>query len=102
MAKGQATPKEIKDLIIQRVVAGEKVDDLATEFNLYPNTIRKWLQQSGIKLSGNSSGRKRQTSEALEISKLKRQNQDLLTIIGEITVINKELAKKKSSKNTNH
>jgi len=96
MPKGQATPIQIKELIIQRVKDGEKVDNLANEFNLYPNTIRKWLGQAGLSSNSGSNNNRRQTSESLEISRLKRQNQDLLSIIGELTVINKELSKKKS------
>ena len=46
--RGVKVPEPVKQLIIERVKNGEKVDDLATEFSIYPNTIRKWLMKAGI------------------------------------------------------
>lgn len=89
--RGIKVPEPVKQLIIERVKNGEKVDDLATEFNIYPNTIRKWLVKTGI--STNSS-QNRSRSEILELSKLKREKQQLLEIIGELTVLTKQSKKK--------
>lgn len=89
--KGQPVPQKIQELILERIRKGEPVAALAEEFKLYPNTLRKWMNKAGVR-----SGGARRTSELLEISKLKREKQQLLEIIGELTVLNKQ-SKKKSS-----
>jgi hypothetical protein len=73
---------------------GEKVDDLAFEFNLSPNSIRKWLKDKGV--TSIRGGSKVGSSEILQISKLQREKQQLLEIIGELTVLTRQ-SKKKSS-----
>jgi transposase-like protein len=72
---------EIKELIINQVKDGKRIDDVAHEFNVYPNTIRKWLSQAGGASGVSSSGRNLRSNDLL-ISKLQR-------------VINRELSKKK-------
>jgi len=101
--KGVPFPPEIKSLIIQRVKQGDNINDLSVEFHVYPNTIRKWLAQEGISGSNsdNSGKTRNQRSLALLLAKSEREKQALLEIIGELTVINKELSKKKSSGKTN-
>lgn len=97
--RGIKVPEPVKQLIIERVKNGERVDDLAIEFDLYPNTIRKWLVELGVS-SGNSKsggGGRQGRSEILEISKLKREKEQLLAIIGELTVLTKQ-SKKKSKR----
>lgn len=89
--KGVRVPKPVKELIISRVKNGEKIDDLAKEFNLFPNTIRKWLNSS-VTDSGRDLDSKR--SDILLISKLQREKQELLEIIGELTVLTKQSKKK--------
>ena len=95
--KGVPVATEIKQVIIKRAKQGDKIDDLALEFSLYPNTIRKWLAQEGI--SGtitNANGMTRnQRSNALLLAKSEREKQDLIAIIGELTVQIKVLSKKK-------
>lgn len=92
--KGTPTPQPVKDLIIERIKKGEKLDHLAKEFDIYPNTIRRWLKLLGIPTSNKSSTK---SSEILMISKLQREKQELLEIIGELTVLTKQ-SKKKSSR----
>lgn len=89
--RGKKVPDPVKQLIIERVKNGERVDDLAIEFDLYPNTIRKWLAELGIPIT---SGKRKGRSEALEISKLKREKKQLLAIIGELTVLTRQSKKK--------
>ena len=89
--RGKKVPEPVKKLIIERVKNGEKVDEIATEFDLYPNTIRKWLSE--LQISVSSTGNKGR-SEVLEISKLKREKQQLLEIIGELTVLTRQSKKK--------
>jgi len=107
--KGTVVPQPVKDLIIDRVKKGERVDDLALEFSLYPNTIRRWLRQSSgevgkareMKESEQDSGcspnpkrSKAYPSVNLQISKLQREKQQLLEIIGELTVLTQQSKKK--------
>ncbi len=103
--KGTPVPEPVKELIITRIKNGEKVDELAKEFSLYPNTIRKWLRgfhsssnfnQDGSSGGSNNNHSTRTKSDALLISKLQREKQELLEIIGELTVLTKQ-SKKKSS-----
>jgi transposase-like protein len=104
MPRGIATAPEIKELIFKRVREGDKIDDLAREFDLYPNTIRKWLAQEGVSgnfVSKNGSVRNYR-STALLLAKAERDKQDLLKIIGELVVINKELSKKKDKSNNTY
>lgn len=99
--RGQPVPQAVKDLIINRVKNGEKVDDIASEFKIYPNTIRKWLQDEklvsgGISSAGagvNGTTNRSPASSALLISKLQREKQELLEIIGELTVLTKRSKK---------
>jgi len=97
--KGVHTPQPVKDLIIQRVKNGERVDDIALEFHLYPNTIRKWVSQNNSTTDRDSSSNptssqtRAKTSETLLISKLQREKQELLEIIGELTVLTKRSKK---------
>jgi transposase-like protein len=102
MPRGIPTTPEIKELIFKRVKNGERVDDLANEFKIYPNTIRKWLAQEGLSgsfISSNGNLRNNRSS-ALLLAKAERDKQDLLKIIGELVVINKELSKKKDRPST--
>lgn len=101
MARGIMVSPEIKKIILARAKSGDHIDDLAKEFSLYPNTIRKWLAQEGV--SGthvNSNGKPgNNQSLALLLAKSEREKQDLYKIIGELTVQYKELFKKKYKQN---
>lgn len=96
--RGIKVPDPIKQLIIERVKNGEKVDDLAIEFDLYPNTIRKWLADLNISATKADT---RNTSELLQISKLKREKEQLLAIIGELTVLTRQSKKKSKGSSDN-
>jgi transposase-like protein len=92
--KGTPVPQPVRELIVSRVTNGEKVDDLAREFSLYPNTIRKWLKDHNYNsTSGTTTTSKSQSSDILLISKLRREKQELLEIIGELTVLTKRSKK---------
>jgi hypothetical protein len=93
MPRGIQTNPDVKELIIKRAKEGERIDDLAREFKLYPNTIRKWLATEGI--SGVTTTGRNQRSTALLLAKAEREKQDLLNIIGKLTV---ELSKSDSKK----
>jgi transposase-like protein len=70
---------EVKAEILEKVKLGEKVVDVAKQYGIYHKTIYNWL-----------SNKVNQTNEQLEISKLKRHNEELLQMVGELTLeINK-------------
>ncbi len=75
--------KEIKEEIITKVQAGERVADLAEQYAISSKTIYGWLRQD--------------TTEAvvsmLQYNKLKRENEELKRLIGELT-LNMHLQKK--------
>ena len=76
-------PKEIREQIVAKVQAGERVADLATQYAVSDKTIYGWLRQD--------------TGEAvvsvLQYNKLKRENEELKRLIGELT-LNLHLQKK--------
>jgi transposase-like protein len=99
MKKGTPVPQPVKDSIMDRVKKGESVDDLASEFDLYPNTIRRWLRQSSNESGdGWDQSKKKQSksppSLGLQISKLQKEKQQLLEIIGELTLLTQQSKKK--------
>lgn len=83
--RGVPFSDELKELIINKVKAGESIDVLAKEYKIYPNTIRKWLVVSGGVSGISPTGRKLKSND-LVIAKLNREKQELIAIIGELTV----------------
>lgn len=71
-----------KSEILNKIKEGRKVSELAKEYGLSDKTIYRWI---GGKAQGSGS--------TLEISRLKRHNEDLLRIIGQLTA-ERELKKK--------
>ncbi len=68
-------PKEIKSEVLARVKTGSKVLDLAKEYGISTKTIYNWL----------SVGVKKRISH-LAYSKLKRERDDLLKIVDNLTL----------------
>ena len=89
MAKqGFKIAKEIKDEIINKLKhEGARVSDLATQYGISNRTIYAWL---GTKAKGVVS--------VLEHNKLKKENEQLKQIIGDLTIKMSVEAKKGSSK----
>ncbi len=85
MPRGQpAAAKEIKDQILKRIKDdGIPVSQIASEHGLRPQLIYGWIAKG---VTANPS--------LLEISKLKRENQALKELIGELT-LEASLVKKK-------
>ena len=75
--------KEIKEEIIGKVRAGERVVDLAEQYAVSTKTIYGWLRQD----SGEG------VVSVLDYNKLKRENEELKRLIGELT-LNMHLQKK--------
>lgn len=76
-------PKEIKEEIITKVQAGERVAELAQQYGISTKTIYGWLRQD----TGEG------VVSVLQYNKLKRENEELKRLIGELT-LNLHLQKK--------
>lgn len=75
--------KEIKEEIIGKVQAGERVVDLGEQYAVSTKTIYAWLRQD----TGEG------VVSVLDYNKLKRENEELKRLIGELT-LNMHLQKK--------
>lgn len=75
--------KEIKNEIISKVQGGERVVDLAEQYAVSTQAIYGWLRQD----SGEG------VVSVLDYNKLKRENEELKRLIGELT-LNMHLQKK--------
>ena len=86
MSKGHpSVSKEVKEQIIKRIKEdGLPVSQVASEHGLKPRTIYQWIAK-GVTAP----------PSILEISKLKRENQALKELIGQIT-LEMSLTKKKA------
>ena len=80
---GRRVSKEIREEIINKVQAGERVADLAEQYAVSTKTIYGWLRQD----SGEG------VVSVLDYNKLKRENDELKRLIGELT-LNMHLQKK--------
>ena len=69
-------PKEIKQEILSKVKGGDKVMDLAKQYGVSDKTIYYWLRQN----SGED------IVSAVKYNKLKRENEELKRLLGEITL----------------
>ena len=76
-------PKEIKEEIISKVQAGERVAALSEQYGVSTKTIYGWLREE----SGEG------VVSVLAYNKLKRENEELKRLIGELT-LNMHLQKK--------
>jgi hypothetical protein len=68
--------KEIKEEIISKVQTGARVADLADQYAISSKTIYGWLRQD----SGEA------VVSVLQYNKLKRENEELKRLIGELTL----------------
>lgn len=80
---GRRIAKEIKVEIIAKVQAGEPVSGLAEQYAISTKTIYGWLRQD----TGED------VVSQLQYNKLKRENEELKRLIGELT-LNMHLQKK--------
>ena len=80
---GRRVSKEIKEEIVGKVQAGGRVADLAEQYGISTKTIYGWLRQD----TGED------VVSILQYNKLKRENEELKRLIGELT-LNMHLQKK--------
>jgi len=67
--------QEIKREVLEKVRGGQKVSEVSKIYGICDMTIRTWLERDTVSAA----------SETLEISRLKRENENLLRIIGQLT-----------------
>lgn len=68
-------PKETKEEVLRKIRGGQRVSEVARAYGINDMTIRSWLERD----TGMTA------AETLEISRLKRENEALLRIIGQLT-----------------
>ena len=76
MGYSKVVPREIKQEILGKVKLGEKVMDLAKQYAVSDKTIYYWLRQSAGE----------DIVSAVKYNKLKRENEELKRLLGEITL----------------
>lgn len=69
-------PKEIREEVISKAKAGEKVAALAQQYGMSTKTIYGWLERDGGA----------DTVSILKYNRLKRENQELKRLLGEVTL----------------
>ncbi len=76
MGQRKIFPKEIKNEIVAKVKGGEKVVDLARQYGVSDKSIYAWLHQE----SGDT------VVSLVHYNKLKRENEELKKLIGELSL----------------
>lgn len=80
---GRRVSKEIREEIVSKVGAGERVAEIAEQYAISTKTIYGWLRR------GAGEG----VVSMIDYNKLKRENEELKRLIGELT-LNMHLQKK--------
>lgn len=65
----------VKDEVLGKIRSGRKVADVAREHGIIEATVRNWLERD------TATG----SSEILETSRLRRENEALLRLVGQLT-----------------
>ena len=68
-------PREIKEEVLKKIREGQRVSEVAKAHGINEMTVRTWLERDTESTA----------AETLEISRLKRENESLLKIIGQLT-----------------
>ncbi len=69
-------PKEIKDEVLAKAKAGEKVSALANQYGISIKTIYTWLR----------AGTGEAVVSIVQYNRLKRENEELKKLVGEISL----------------
>ena len=72
---GKRYAKEVKEEVVRKIREGQRVLEVARSHGINEMTIRSWLERDSGMMA----------AETLEISRLKRENESLLKIIGQLT-----------------
>ncbi len=68
--------KEVKDEVLAKAKSGEKVLSLAEQYGISPKTIYTWLRLDT----------KEPVVSVLKYNKLKRENEELKKLVGEVSL----------------
>lgn len=82
--------KEVREEVLKKIRSGEKLAAVAKAHGMHEVTVRSWLERS-TEYSGSGTG----GAPILEISRLKRENEALLRLVGQLTY-ESDTQKKKS------
>jgi len=78
VSKRRRFTREFKIETVRLLTASDQsVAGVAEDLEIHPNTLYKWIRQYGENPEEAFPGKGRQTSEAEELSRLKRENQRL-------------------------
>jgi len=72
---GKRYAKEVKEEVLRKIREGQRVSEVAKAYGINDMTIRTWLERDTESTA----------AETLEISRLRRENEALLKIIGQLT-----------------
>jgi len=72
---GKRYSKEIKEEVLGKIRLGQKVSVVAKTHGISDMTVRSWLERDTEEGS----------AQVLELSRLRRENESLLRIIGQLT-----------------
>lgn len=72
---GRRYSKEIREEVLGKIRSGQRVSEVSKTFGINDMTIRSWLERDTTSSA----------AETLEVSRLKRENEALLRIIGQLT-----------------
>jgi len=75
MCMAKRYPKETKEEVLKKIREGQRVSEVAKAYGINDMTIRTWLERDT----------ESPAAETLEISRLRRENEALLKIIGQLT-----------------
>jgi len=73
---GNRYSREVKEEVLGKVRSGQRVAEVARAHGIHEMTVRTWLERDAA--GGNVS--------ALEMGRLRRENETLLQIIGQLKV----------------
>ena len=73
---GKRYSREVKEEVLGKIRSGQRVTEVARAHGIHEMTVRTWLERDVA--GGNVS--------ALEIGRLRRENETLLKIIGQLKV----------------
>ena len=72
---GKRYGKEVKEEVVRKIRDGQKVSEVAKAHGINEMTVRTWLERDTRSTA----------AETLEISRLRRENEALLRILGQLT-----------------
>lgn len=72
---GKRYPREIREEVLGKIRGGQRVSEVSKAYGINDMTIRSWLERETTSSA----------AETLEGSRLKRENEALLRIIGQLT-----------------